>query len=190
MLRLKQAELHKLLEEEQARLLRVETRLKQIEREDKMPNYEVVLKKVEPIKVAAIRDIMPNYAEMSQLYIELFGYFQKHGIKAGDYCAGILHDPEYKESDVDVEAVATFDGVIPINERIKVYELPGYEQAACLIHQGSYNKINQAYTALLSWIENNGYKIIDSNREVYIVGGNEQDNESYVTELQFPIAST
>jgi len=188
MLRLKQVELHKLLEEEQARLLRVDTRLKQIEREDKMPNYDVVIKKIEPIKVAGIRDIMPNYSQMSQLYEELFSYFQQHGIKVNDYCAGILHDPEYKESDVDVEAIATFDGAAPINERVKVYELAGYEQAACLIYQGSYNKINQAYTALLSWIENNGYKITDSNREVYIVGGNEQDNDSYVTELQFPIS--
>ncbi|MEM7581219.1 MAG: MerR family transcriptional regulator [Cyanobacteria bacterium P01_A01_bin.80] len=222
MFRLKQAELNKLLEEEQARLLRVETRLKQIEREDTMTNYEVVIKKIEPVKVAGIRDIMPNYGEMSQLYEELFGYFQQHGIKVNDYCAGILHDPEYKESDVDVEAVvsvlgavlilenlqqkgievsdyfkesdidleavAKFDGAVPITERIKVYELPGYKQAACVIHQGTYNTINQAYTALLSWIENNGYKIIDSNREVYIVGGNEQDNDSYVTELQFPIS--
>lgn len=221
MLRLKQAELQQLLEEEQARLLRVETRLKQIEREDKMPNYEVVLKKVEPIKVAAIRDTMPNYDQMSQLFSELFGYFRHHEIKVGDYCAAILHDPEYKESDVDIEAVvsvlgavlilenlqqkgieasdyfresdidleavATFDGIVPINERIKVYELPGYEQAACVVHQGSYNTINQAYTALLSWIEDNGYKITDSNRQVCIVGGNELDNDSYVTELQFPI---
>ncbi len=187
MLRLKQVELHKLLKEEQARLLRVETRLKQIERENIMPDYEVVIKKVEPIKVAGIRNIMPNYGEMSELYEELFGYFKKYGIKVGEYCAGILHDPEYKESDVDVEAVATFDGAIPMNKRVQVYELTPYEQAACVLHQGSYNTINQAYTALLSWIENNSYKIIDSNREVYIVGGNEQDNESYVTELQFPV---
>lgn len=187
MLRLKQAQLEQLLVEQQARLLRVEARLKQIEREDKMPNYEVVPKKVEPIKVAAIRDTMPNYDQMSQLFTELFGYFRQHEIKVGDYCAAILHDPEYKESDVNVEAVATFDGFVPINERIKVYELPGYEKAACVVHQGSYNTINQAYTALLSWIENNGYKITDSNRQVCIVGGNELDNDSYVTELQFPV---
>ncbi|WP_257999973.1 hypothetical protein [Fischerella thermalis] len=31
----------------------------------------------------------------------------------------------------------------------------------------------------VSWIEGNGYQIIGSNREVYITGGNEQDNESY-----------
>ena len=37
------------------------------------------------------------------------------------------------------------------------------------------------------WIEANGYKIAGSNREVYIVGGDQQDDESYVTEVQFPV---
>jgi effector-binding domain-containing protein len=51
----------------------------------------------------------------------------------------------------------------------------------------SYDTSNQAYAALISWIEANGYKIIGSKREVYIIGGNEQNNESYVTEIQFPV---
>nr|WP_250122117.1 MerR family DNA-binding protein [Chroococcidiopsis sp. CCMEE 29] len=38
MLRLKQAELQQLVEEEQTRLSRVEARLKQIEQEESMPN--------------------------------------------------------------------------------------------------------------------------------------------------------
>jgi effector-binding domain-containing protein len=58
---------------------------------------------------------------------------------------------------------------------------------ACLIHHGSYNTINQAYTALLSWIEANSYQAIGANREIYLVGGSEQENESYVTEVQFPV---
>jgi glyoxylase I family protein len=68
-----------------------------------------------------------------------------------------------------------------------VYELPDVEKMACLVHQGSYKTINQAYAALVPWIEANGYKIIGANREVYIIGGNDQNNESYVTEVQFPV---
>src|SRR5512142_1406841 len=48
MLRLKQVEISERVEEEHARLRRVETRLRQIEEEGDMPNYEVVIKKVEP----------------------------------------------------------------------------------------------------------------------------------------------
>ncbi|MBW4423937.1 MAG: MerR family transcriptional regulator [Nostoc desertorum CM1-VF14] len=188
MLRLKQAELQRLVEEEHARLLRVEVRLKQIEQDDSMPNYEVVLKKVEPIKVVSIREILPDYPSVGSLYDELLGYLKQQGAKEGSYYAGIWHDPGYKESDVDGEAVLSIESSVQGNERIKVYELPGWETIACLVHNGSYNTINQAYAALVSWIEANGYKIIGPNREVYIIGGNQQDNDTYVTEVQFPVS--
>ncbi|RUR73279.1 MerR family transcriptional regulator [Chlorogloeopsis fritschii PCC 9212] len=187
MLRLKQAELQRLVEEEQARLLRVEARLKQIE-EESIPKYEIVLKKVEPIKVASIREVIPNFAAVPRLYDQLFDTLQQQGIQEPSYCAGIWHDSTYKESDVDWEAVASAESFVSSNKRVKVYELLGFEKMACAVHHGSYDTSNQAYAALISWIEANGYKIIGSNREVYIIGGNEQNNESYVTEIQFPVA--
>ncbi|PMB43753.1 MerR family transcriptional regulator [Fischerella thermalis CCMEE 5330] len=187
MLRLKQAELQHLVEEEQARLLRVEARLKQIEQEDNMPNYEVVIKKVEPIKVASIREKLPDYPSVGQLYDELLTYFNQQGVKKGTYCAGIWHDPGYKDSNVDGEAVISIEKDISNTERIRIYELPRFEKMACLVHHRSYNTLNQAYAALVSWIEGNGYQIIGPNREVYITGGNEQDNECYITEVQFPV---
>ncbi len=45
MLRLKQAEISQMVDEEQARLARVKARLLQIEQEGKMPEYEIVIKK-------------------------------------------------------------------------------------------------------------------------------------------------
>jgi effector-binding domain-containing protein len=186
MLRLKQAELQQLVEEETARLWRVEARLKQIEQEESMSNYDVVIKPVEPIKVASIREILPNYPSMGQLFEELLAYFHQPGLKEG-LCVGIFHDPDYKESDVDVEVAISIETVISGNERIQIYELPGAEKMACLVHKGSYKTLSNAYSVLVSWIAANGYKIIGSNREVYIIGGNDQNNESFVTELQFPV---
>ncbi len=55
MLRLKHAELQQDITEEQARLARVEARLNHIAMEGVMPNYEVVLKQVEPQLVAEVR---------------------------------------------------------------------------------------------------------------------------------------
>ncbi|PMB52640.1 MerR family transcriptional regulator [Fischerella thermalis CCMEE 5201] len=187
MLRLKQAELQHLVEEEQARLLRVEARLKQIEQESSMPNYEVVIKKMEPIKVASIREILPDYSSVGRLYDELLTYLNQQGVKEGTYWAAIWHDPGYKDSNVDGEAVISIEKDIPNTEQIRIYELPRFEKAASLVHHGSYNTLNQAYAALVSWIEANGYQIIGPNREVYITGGNQQDNESYITEVQFPV---
>jgi effector-binding domain-containing protein len=187
MLRLKQAELQQHIQSEKSRLARVEARIKQIEQEDTMPNYDVVVKKVEPIRVASIREILPNYPAVGQLFNELIGYLHQHEMSRFDYCAAIWHDPDYKESDVDGEAVVAIDRLVPETDRIKVCELPGYDAIACIIHQGSYRTLSESYKHLLAWIETNGYQIIGPNREFYIQGGSEQDNESYVTEIQFPV---
>lgn len=56
MLRLKRAEIQGQVRQEQARLARVEWRLRQIEQEETMPAQEVVLKKVPPIEIASVRD--------------------------------------------------------------------------------------------------------------------------------------
>ena len=91
---------------------------------------------------------------------------------------------------MDGEAVMSIDHSLPETDRIKVYDLPGYEEIACIIHQGSYRTLSKSYKHLLTWIETNGYQIIADNREFYIQGGQEQDNESYVTEIQFPVQKT
>ncbi|MCX6090180.1 MAG: MerR family transcriptional regulator, partial [Candidatus Atribacteria bacterium] len=70
-LRRKQVELHQHLEEEQAKLERVETRLRQLEQEETTTSYEVVIKKVEPMRVATVRGVIPTYAHICDLFDEL-----------------------------------------------------------------------------------------------------------------------
>ena len=187
MLLLKQAELQQHIDGETARLARVEARLRQIEQENNMPNYEVVVKKIQPTTVASIREILPDYPAIGKLFNDLRDYLHQHGVKQGNYAGAIWHDAGHKESDVDGEAVIFVDQLLPGTERIKVYELPGWEQAASVIHHGSYKTITESYKHLLSWIETNGDRIVGPNREVYIHGGPEQNNESYVTEILFPV---
>src|SRR5512143_3982376 len=55
MLKLKRAEVEQRLASEQERLMRIEARLRQIELEDTMPNYDVVLKTVPAMLVASRR---------------------------------------------------------------------------------------------------------------------------------------
>ncbi|MFS0516894.1 GyrI-like domain-containing protein [Nostoc sp. UIC 10607] len=52
----------------------------------------------------------------------------------------------------------------------------------------SFSQQEEAYAALVSWIEANGYKINGANREVYIIGCKDQDHDVYVTEVQFPVS--
>ena len=58
MLKLRRAEIERSIEEEEARLARVAALLTQIEQESiSMSNYDVVIKKVPPVRIASIRDL-------------------------------------------------------------------------------------------------------------------------------------
>jgi effector-binding domain-containing protein len=96
----------------------------------------------------------------------------------------ICHDDEYKEKDVDVEVWCQQEGHTG-SDKVKVYELPEIE-AACIIHKGPYEGFRETYTALMSWIEKNGYEITGHDREVYLTY-DANDGSKNVTEIQFPV---
>jgi DNA-binding transcriptional MerR regulator len=190
LLRLKQVELAQQIETEQARLARLESRLNQIEREAKLPAYEIVLKQVETTRVACVRDMVANYQGFGLLYEELFAALGHHSVVPAGPVMGIYYDEEYKESDVDVEtAVPVVGGSLPPG-RVIIRDLPG-TAVASLVRQGSYDDFTPAYQALMGWIEANGYQIIGPNREIYLRGPEAGIVPSeYVTEIQFPVAKS
>jgi effector-binding domain-containing protein len=190
MLRLKRAELQQHIAGEQARLARVEARLNTIDLEDTMSDYDVVIKQIEPQLVAGVRDTLSSYPEGGRLFEEVYGHLSRHGVNGLDdlVAAAIWHDEEFKTSDIDGEAVVFLKQAIPEGERVKIYRLPGATMAS-VIHKGAFNAFNLAYEAILHWIEVNGYKIVGPNREVYLYCAQpvRQDDDSYVTEIQFPV---
>lgn len=187
MLHLKRAQARQQIEAEQARLARIEARLRQIEREETMPDYEVVLKSVEAQRVASVRAVLPTFPAVGGLFDELRDYARKHDVRATAWTA-VWHDTEYRERDVDGEAAITTDGPLPGDGRVSAGELPAVETMACAVHHGPFDTITQAYAAVLGWIEANGYRIVGPNREIYYRGGNDQHDPSFVTEVQFPVA--
>jgi len=188
MLRMKQSELQQRVRGEQERLARVEARLSQIEKEGTMSRYDVVIKKIEPMRVASIRGIAPSYDQQGHLWAELGAYLAAQNAQFAGAPVGLCHDKEYRERDVDVEVCFPIVSAVPGNERVSVKELPGVETMACLVHRGAYVKgFHEPYGAVMDWIGANGYQITGPNREVYLKGGDDPTDESYVTEIQFPI---
>ena len=184
MLRLKQVEAQQKVEEEQARLARVEWRLRQIEQEGTMSTQEVVLKKVPALTVASVRDVIPTYSDISQLFGEVFAYLGQHRVNPVGPPFAIYYDEEYREQNVDVEVAVP----VAAGDRVKGRELPAVEGMACTVHQGPYDTVSEAYNRLMAWIEANGYRIIEPCREVYIQGPESGgDAATYVTEIQFPV---
>ena len=192
MLRLKQAEIERHVEDEQARLNRVAARLKQIEQEGIiMPEQDVILKAIKSQHVIAIREVVPLPESVGTLLGETFMALGPRGIAPVGAPLAIFYDEEFKPADLDVEIA------IPVGPQVKdtvpldagrqltVKTLPGIDNAACIIHTGSYDNLTTTYTTLAGWIEANGYRIAGPSREVYLTAPD--DPAGHLTEIQYPV---
>ncbi len=189
MLRVRKSEAQRLIQDEQERLNRIEARLRQIELEEKMSEYDVVIKQVEPIRVASVREIIPAYSQQGALWKALEGYLAMHRVRPGGPCFTLYLDEEYKESDVDAMACEPIDVDLVESSRVKVQTLPGVETMACAVHHGPFTTIGEAHTAIHRWIEENGYRINGPEREVYLnpAKAGSQNDPKTVTEIQYPV---
>ncbi|HKZ68695.1 MAG TPA: MerR family transcriptional regulator [Anaerolineales bacterium] len=189
MLRLKRAEAGQRLAEEQGRLARIEARLRQIELEDKMPDYEVILKQVEPMLVASRRIRIPTNDQVPDFigpaFDEAIGYAQKQGAKWAGPCFAVWHTSVDTLEDEDAEVVMPIDRHLPGNDRVQVYELSGGLMAS-VVHQGNFDNFTQGHLALLKWIEANGYRVVGPFREIYHKHDHKNLNDT-ITEVQMPV---
>lgn len=191
MLEMKQVELKERIEQDRLRLVHIEHRLYEIKQEKAMSSYDVMLKPVPTQWVAATLAVIPNYEECAPIFDRLFGqvygYLYQQGITPSEAGIAIYHDTKLRDRDIPVEAAAPIAARIPASDPIHVYEIPEVETMACVVHQGDFSTLGQAYQALLSWIENNGYAIVGSTREVYLSYEKGGDPSQYVTEVQVPV---
>ncbi len=190
MLKMRHADLEQHIQAEQARLARIEARLRQIELEGALPQYEVVFKSVRPRRVVGIRDLIPGYREVERLFGELGDYLQTQSVAldAAQPRLAIYYDAEYREGEVDVEAAVPAPRPLPGTPRVEVHRLPGVETMACAVHSGPYEGLGGAYNALAAWVEANGYLVSGPSRDIHLQGPKAGlDAAHYVTEVQFPV---
>ena len=189
MLRVRQSEAQRRVQEEQERLERIEARLRQIELEDKMSEYDVVIKQVDPISVACVRDVIPTYSQQGELWEALEGYLSIQRVRPSGPCFTIYFDDGYQDTNIDAMVCEPISVDLTESPRVKVQELPGVESMACTVHHGPFTTISEAYNAILKWIEDNGYRISGPGREIYLNPANagSQTDPKTVTEIQFPV---
>jgi len=189
MLILRRSEIKQRVQEEAERLARVESRLRQIEQETKMSKYDVVIKSVDAVIVASVREVVPTPPDQGKLWGELEGYLVQQGVKPAGPCFSLYHDDEYKERDWDIEVCEPVTGPVAVSARVKVRELPRVSTMACTVHHGPFLTINEAYNGLMKWIDENGYHITGPGREVYLreAKNGDQNDPNTLTEIQFPV---
>lgn len=190
MLELRKAEIRQQVREEMSRMEKVETWLRQIEQEDKVSKYDVVIKKVEAIKVASIRGVVPTPPDQGRLWGELERILAMHHVHTGqEPCLTLYYDEGYQERDWDLEVCEPVFAETKLAGSARIWSLPEIESMACVIHHGPFVTISDAYNAIGKWIEANNYRIVGPCREVYLrtaKNGNQNDPDT-VTEIQFPV---
>jgi effector-binding domain-containing protein len=188
MLKLRETEARQRVREESERLERIESRLRQIEQENNMSKYDVVIKGVEAVKVASVRDVVPTPPEQGGLWGELEGYLAMHRVRASGACFTLYHDEDFKERDWDLEVCEPIDCDVTESRRVKVQSLPA-ATVACAIHNGPFVTINEAYNAIGKWLDANSYRIVGPCREIYLnpAKNGSQTDPNTVTEIQFPV---
>jgi len=189
MLKLRETESRQRVQEEAERLERIRTRLRQIEQENMVSKYDVVIKSVDEIKIASVRDTVPVPSEQGHLWRELEGYLAMNRVRPVGTCFALYHDDEYRERDWDVEVCEPLDAELDESTRVKVRILNSVENMAVTVHNGSFATISEAYNAIAKWINDNGYRIVGPCREVILKpakGGSQHDPKT-VVEIQYPV---
>ncbi|MCI0608790.1 MAG: MerR family transcriptional regulator [Anaerolineae bacterium] len=190
MLKLRKAEIRQQVQEETERLERVELWLRQIEQENFMSKYDVVIKKIDPVKVASVRGVVPTPPDQRTLWDELMDYLHQQNARMIGPPQAVYHDGEFKERDWDIEVCMPINEDLAPNGNVKVHDLPGFEKMACVVHTGPFATIGEAYDAIAKWIDQNGYQIVGPGRELNLRVpeplGNQNDPNT-VNEIQFPV---
>jgi DNA-binding transcriptional MerR regulator len=188
MLDLARVQAERRLEEDQIRLARIASRLRQLELEEVMPNYDVIVKDLPPVLVAAKRVTVPTNDQVPQIlgraFDDAYALVKRTGAKEAGPCLAIWHQPAAVLANEVVEAAVQIDRTVKAAAGVEVYELTG-GPAAAVIHTGPFPEMVHAHAVLLSWMDDNGYEPAGTYREIYHQDPG-QDGHA-VVEIQYPV---
>ncbi len=177
MLKMKKFELLERVYDEQTRLSRVETRLRQLETENCSENLEVAVKNVPSMTIMTIAQVYDSYGkylnERNSLVNQLSDALTDAGLKpAGPYLTLMGRLPK-KDYTTSLEL-----GVpIPLRKSqrqsdwrgstLNIIELPAEEEMASIIHPGQIDTLPNTYKRIYGWSLQHSYRIAGLCREIY-----------------------
>ena len=199
MLRVRQMEIERAIEVEQARLAQLKSRLHAIEQE-RSPLYDVIVREVPEQWMACLRAVVPGQERVARMFDEVEAFAAAQGIRAAASPLAIFHDAEYREADLDIEVAVPVTRRVESSGRLQVRVVEGCSTMACVVYTGSYERTAEVFNALLLWMEVNHCVAAGPLREVYLRFGADRAEELnlpraflaeeealFVTEIQLPV---
>jgi DNA-binding transcriptional MerR regulator len=198
------------LEDELERLKWVEDWISEVEKENKLPAYEIILKKIPPIQVVSVNTTLPNTFDIEPVWNKASSIMTEivdHILRSNSQIVGpmtvVFPNDISREDNIECELAFPVSQEVPSKDEIQYKELPGYDQMVTTIHKGGVNSGAPANIALAKWLESNDYQIIGPHRNVALIDyrivgpdrniyfGETQSTsppEEFVVEIQLPVA--
>lgn len=154
----------------QAELLLIEDRLiklsaikKSLQKEGKIM-FGVTVKKSGDFKIASIRKLLVNRAEIAGLIAEKTDYLKKHN-SACENAVVINYEIEHQVTKLDYEVGVVFTGKLPKNCPYRENNVDTGEQAASVVC--ALSELENAYAALIQYIGEHNYQMTGAYHEIY-----------------------
>jgi DNA-binding transcriptional MerR regulator/effector-binding domain-containing protein len=193
MLTMRKAQVEQALAAELNQLRQIESRIRQIEEQGSLTDYDVVVKSEPARPWLSVRQSCPDMGEA----VRLIGQVVRQGVRqlkprVRDRLTVVAHSA-FEDESLDLEAGFTLHEAV--NTRVELGggqllvlgELPAIEAVASIVRVGPIWQSHLAYGALGIWMEANDYRIAGLCREVFLELPDPAREET-VMEIQFPVA--
>ena len=149
---------------------------------------EVTVKTLPEMHVLSLRKIIPSYFDEKKLWDEFMPLLQGSGasLPADGMCGATFHDPEYRESDVDVEVWEQIVEPVTPPAPLVCRTLPASEVVSATL-RGSYSGMPAVVNALGAYIAERGFTT-GAMLNIYRVSpAQDPDPSNWVTEVCLPL---
>jgi len=185
-LRLRQAEARARLAAQTEQLTRVELRLAQLE-EGPMADYEVIVKRLEPMRVVALSENLAGVEEIGEacgrMYPRLHAALAQHQVAFDGLSLALYEDTAEEDLPLRLTTALRVPGSAAIeSDGVTTMDLPAVERAATTVVRGAPDRFADAFRALHEWVDRAGEQATSFERELYIDCDGPRD--TWVTELQ------
>jgi DNA-binding transcriptional MerR regulator len=194
MLTLKRAQLERSLQEEEARLRHIESRIAQIDREGKADGFDVIVKSTPPTPFLGVNCSCDNMEEVVRMVrtVAEEGSRQIKPALRDKLVVVARNDVDAEKLDLDIG----FSLTRPSNASVRIAgdlvlratELPAIETMATLVRPGTNAESHTSFGTVGRWIEANHYEIAGPCREIFLESITGPPGfEGALVEIQFPV---
>lgn len=180
----------------QARQEQIINRLNHLDLEECMPAYEIILKSVEPLTIAAIRETVETVDQMparcGAMFQKIGQWLVTHRLPFGPTLT-IYYNEAYTSENIDTECAFVISDPLAVQKiqpvpPISIHTLNAEPSVVSTIVSDDFfqkpDGLTPAYHAIARWIDENGYKILGPAREIFY--GSPQSGD-FTAEIQFPV---